>query len=131
MKERCVELNWEKCKLRVTELEILGHRIGTNGISPSESKIAAIRTFRQPQNEAEVRSFLGLANYMNKYIPNLATIDEPLRKLLQKDAKFEWTERQSDAFEAIKAALCRVENLGFFKMEDRTAVIADASPVGL
>lgn len=131
MKDRNVELNWEKCKLRVTELEILGHKIGTHGISPSESKIATLRTFRQPQNEAEVRSFLGLANYMNKYIQNLATIDEPLRKLLHKDMKFEWTEDHSNAFREIKTALCRVENLGFYKVEDHTAVIADASPVGL
>lgn len=115
----------------MTELEFLGHNICSQGVSPSESKIAALRTFREPQNEAEVRSFLGLANYMNKYIPNLATIDEPLRNLLHKDVKFEWTEKHSKTFQDIKDALCRVQNLGFYKVEDHTAVIADASPVGL
>lgn len=116
---------------RVTELDFLGHRISRNGIRPSESKIQAILSFREPQNEAEVRSFLGLANYLNKFIPNLATIDEPLRRLLIKEAKFLWTDEQSRSFQTIKAAMSKIGYLGFYKVEDRTAVIADASPTGL
>lgn len=32
----------------------------------------------------EVRSFLGFVTYVGKFIPNLATITEPLRKLTKK-----------------------------------------------
>lgn len=130
-KSRNVALNWEKCLFRVTELEYLGHQISEKGISPSETKIQALLSFREPQNEQELRSFLGLANYMNKFIPNLATIDQPLRKLLSKGAKFEWTKDQADSFSMIKAALSNVQNLGFYRLEDKTVVIADASPHGL
>ncbi|XP_062535602.1 uncharacterized protein K02A2.6-like [Armigeres subalbatus] len=131
LKDRGVELKWDKCQFRVTQLEFLGHKISEEGISPSESKVAALLSFREPRNEAEVRSFLGLANYLNKFIPQLATVDEPLRKLLIKDIKFEWTSKASEAFQSIKTALSNVSNLGFYKVEDHTAVIADASPVGL
>ncbi|XP_055622495.1 uncharacterized protein K02A2.6-like [Toxorhynchites rutilus septentrionalis] len=131
LKDRGVELKWEKCQFWVTELEFLGHQISRNGISPSESKVAALMSFREPENEAEVRSFLGLANYLNRFIPHLATIDEPLRKLLVKGTKFEWTSRESESFQSIKMALSNVSNLGFYKVEDRTAVVADASPQGL
>ncbi|XP_062544137.1 uncharacterized protein K02A2.6-like [Armigeres subalbatus] len=88
-KNRNVQLNWEKCVFRVHELEFLGHIVSADGISPTKVKADAIQTFRIPKNPAEVRSFLGLANYMNKFIYNLATIDEPLRKLTLKDAPFD------------------------------------------
>ncbi|XP_055615582.1 uncharacterized protein K02A2.6-like [Toxorhynchites rutilus septentrionalis] len=131
LKSRNVALNWEKCQFRVTELDFLGHRISSKGIRPSATKMRALLSFREPQNEQELRSFLGLANYMNKFIPNLATIDQPLRKLLAKDVKFEWSKEQGDSFNEIKSALSNVQNLGFYRLEDRTAVIVDASPYGL
>lgn len=85
---------------------------------------------RELETEAEVRSFLELINYLNRFIPHLATIDEPFRKLLIKGTKFEWTTRESDSFQSIKTALSK-GNLGFYKVEDRSAVVADARPQGL
>ncbi|XP_062539175.1 uncharacterized protein K02A2.6-like [Armigeres subalbatus] len=129
--EKGVILNWEKCKIRVTDFEFLGYHINPQGIMPSDSKRNAILSFRQPQNESEVRSFLGLANYMGKFIPELAAIDEPLRRLTQKDVKFHWGEKEESAFHAIKQKLASAERLGFYKLEDQTSVIADASPHAL
>lgn len=94
-----MELNWDKCMFKVKELEFLGHNVTADGIHPSKVKTDAILSFRDPKNEAEIRSFLGLANYMNKFIPNLATIDEPLRKLTQKGTFFEWKPQHAEAFE--------------------------------
>lgn len=130
-KDRSVELNWDKCVFRSSRIEFLGHTISGDGIFPSVSKIEAILSFRQPDNEAEVRSFLGLANYLNKFIPNLATLDEPLRELVRKGSKFIWTDEHKQAFEQIKAAMANAQKLGFFNKADRTAVMADASPTGL
>ncbi|XP_062701591.1 uncharacterized protein K02A2.6-like [Aedes albopictus] len=130
-KEKGVVLNWDKCKIRVTEFEFLGYEISPQGIMPSEIKRAAIQNFRHPQNESEVRSFLGLANYMSKFIPKLAEIDEPLRKLIQKGNKFQWGEDENKAFENIKTAITEVSSLGFFNVNDETSVFADASPIAL
>lgn len=115
----------------VKELEFLGHTVSADGIFPSKVKTDAVLSFREPKNEAEVRSFLGLANYMNKFIPNLATIDEPLRKLTQKGVPFEWRSEHAKAFEEIKKIMSQVGQLGYYDVKDRTAVMADASPVGL
>lgn len=109
----------------------MGHNITSDGIFPMQTKSDAIISFRRPTNETEVKSFLGLANYMNKFIPNLATIDEPLRQLTQKGVRFLWTERHTNAFEAIKQAMSQAVRLGYFDVNDRTLVLADASPVGL
>lgn len=129
--ERGVQLNLEKCQFRVAELEFLGHKITKSGIAPSATKVAAIISFRRPTSEGEVRSFLGLANYLNRYIPHLATLDEPLRELTRKDVRFSWGPRHETSFQSIKQAMSDVRILGFYNTRDRTAVIADASPTGL
>ncbi|XP_052564009.1 uncharacterized protein K02A2.6-like [Culex pipiens pallens] len=130
-KERNVELNWDKCEFGLTEIEFLGHRITADGIVPTNDKVKAIKSFRRPENEAEVRSFLGLANYLNKFIPDLATLDEPLRMLTRKDSKFVWSVVHQTAFDRIKDAIADVMKLGFFNKDQRTTVMADASPIGL
>ena len=56
----------------------MGHVILENGLSPGKDKIAAINNKREPRTATEVRSFLGLVNFCSKFIPNLATIGEPL-----------------------------------------------------
>lgn len=126
-----VKLNWEKCIFGVAELEFLGHKITKAGIVPSDAKVDALVAFRRPENSNEVRSFLGLANYLNRFIPNLATIDAPLRNLTRKGTAFDWLVEHETAFSKIKAILSDPSTLGFFRKGDRTLVMADASPIGL
>ncbi|XP_055622556.1 uncharacterized protein K02A2.6-like [Toxorhynchites rutilus septentrionalis] len=101
LNKRGVVLNHQKCIIGVSELQFLGHIISSEGMRPAPSKVEALLSFRHPENVAEVKSFLGLANYMNKFIPNLAAVDEPLRRLLHQTVKFVWTEEQQYAFNAI------------------------------
>lgn len=98
---------------------------------PSDAKRDAVMDFRRPVNDSEVRSFLGLANYMGKFIPKLAEIDEPLRKLIQKGNKFQWGDAEEESFRVIKSTLSQASCLGFFNAEDDTSLYADASPVAL
>lgn len=72
-----------------------------------------------------------MANYMGKFIPKLADIDEPLRKLIQKGNTFQWGAQEEKAFNEIKFAMSEVSSLGFFNVVDRTSVFADASPTAL
>lgn len=87
--------------------------------------------FRSPNTVEEVRSFLGLVTYVGKFITNLATVNEPLRKLTKKDVAFEWGEDQQNAFANLKEQLSNPTTLGYYKLSDRTQLYADASPVGL
>ena len=49
--------------------------------------------------------FLGMVNYLSKFIPNLADLTQPLRELLHKEVEWLWYERQEKAFQAIKEKL--------------------------
>lgn len=73
LQERNVALNEDKCVYGVTEMKFLGLVLSAKGIKPAKDKLESIRNFREPNSVEEVRSFLGLVNYVSKFIPDLAT----------------------------------------------------------
>lgn len=126
-----ITLNKDKCKFGVTEIEFDGHRLSAAGIKPMHNKIESVKQFRNPKSTEEVQSFLGLVNFVGKFIPNLATVSEPLRQLTKKDANFEWGLKQQESFETLKQSLTNDLTLGYYNVKSPTQVVADASPVGL
>ena len=94
-------------------------------------KVKAVVEAREPESVSEVRSFLGLVNYSGRFIPDLATLSEPLRRLTKKDVEFQWGPEQAAAFQKLKNELARAEILGYYDKDAETRVITDASPVGL
>lgn len=126
-----VTLNQEKCIYGVSKLKFLGHNLSADGITPDSDKLESIRKFREPTTGEEVRSFLGLVNYVGKFIPNLATSTDPLRILTKKGQTFKWGKEQREAFDDLKKSMSDTITLGYYDVDDRTQLIADASPVGL
>ena len=124
-------LNQEKCQLSMTQLEFMGHLISDRGIGPTKTRVEAVEKAREPQSASEVRSFLGLVNFSARFIPNLATITEPLRRLTKQNVKFEWKDEQKQAFQQLKTAMTEAQTLAFFDKDAETQVIADAGPYGL
>lgn len=137
LKVNNVLLNNKKCLFKAREIEFLGHRLSADGIRPLDKYIKTIESFREPKNVEEIQSFLGLINFVGKWIPNLATLTEPIREILRKklhkhaDIFSFWTVKQQRAYDQLKQCLSKIDTLGYYDPDDRTQVIADASPVGL
>lgn len=124
-------LNDKKCVYGVSEIDILGFRADGKGVRPSDSKTEAIKNFRAPETKEEVRSFLGLVQFVGHFIPHLATRSEALRKMVRGEVGKVGPE-QMKAFDDLRTALVNsVIKLGYFDVEDETMLYADASPVGL
>ena len=68
-------------------------------------KVKSVRETREPQNATEVISFLGLVNFCARFIPDLATVSEPLRRLTRQDVKFHFGSEQKQAFDQLKHRL--------------------------
>lgn len=126
-----VKLNEKKCVFNANVLVFLGHEISEKGIRPTYDKVEAVKSFRSPTNKDEVYSFLGLVNFVGRYIPHLASLTYELRLLTKNDTKFVWSEIQQLAFDRLKEELSRDTVLGFFDRNERTILIVDAGPVGL
>ncbi|KAJ8735710.1 hypothetical protein PYW07_007330 [Mythimna separata] len=130
-------LRHEKCILSTNEVEFLGHKLSKQGIRPLDKYLSTIEKFRAPTTVSELQSFMGLINYVGKWIPNLATKTEPLKQLLRNkfgrnaDIRELWGESQQASFNSLKVDLADISDLGYYNVQDRTLVFADASPVAI
>lgn len=131
LRDAGVKLNREKSEIKVKSIVFLGHVLNEQGIKPSEDRIHSIRNFRRPSTVEETRSFLGLINYVGRFIPNLSTLAEPLYRIIKQSNEFIWGKDQDEAFEIIKTKMSSIDYLGYYCPFDETYIIADASPVGL
>lgn len=132
-----VVLKKEKCSFKMRKVNFLGHELSEEGVRPLQKYISTIKEFRPPSTLGELQSFLGLVNFVSKWIPDLATRTESLKELLRhrkEDGtniqKF-WGPNQQQEFDSLKSDLSNISTLGYYNVKDRTVVIADASPVGL
>ena len=124
-------INSEKCQYNMDRIIFMGILLSEKGIGPTEGRVKAVLEARQPRNLAELRSFLGLVTYSSGFIPQFATISEPLRRLTRKNTPYEFGKEQVESFEKLKNCLAEATTLAFFKKGAPTKIIADASPVGL
>ena len=124
-------LNASKCKLLTDSLSFFGQVFTAEGTTPDPARVIDLQNASVPTNVHEVRSFLGMANYSSRYIPNYATISEPLRVLTKKNARFTWTSSQQIAFDQLKQALTRAPVMSYFDTTKDTFITVDASPVGI
>ena len=98
LKEKGLRLNKEKCCFNMMKLEFMGRVLSKDGVAPEKLKIKAVASAREPKNASEVRSFLGLVTYCRRFISDLATISEPLRKLTRKSTMFTCCESEEELF---------------------------------
>ena len=102
IQEKGLTLSKEKCKFHMSKIEFMGHPLSARGIGPTQAKIEAVTEARKPDSVAEVRSFLGLVNFRARFIPDLATVSEPLRRLTRKDIPYQWGKEQDKAFTELR-----------------------------
>ena len=63
------------------QVPYVGHVLTGSGLQVDPSKVSAITNMAPPDCVAAVRRFIGLTNYMAKFIPDLSGIPEPLRQI--------------------------------------------------
>ena len=125
----------------------LGHILSSEGIAPNPKKVDKVKNWPKPSNPKEVHSFIGLASYYRRFIPNFAKIAGPLHALIvpastkqklkrgevhKKDLPpFEWTEECQKSFDALKDALTSAPILAYPDYSKPFILETDASLKGL
>ncbi|GJU62549.1 reverse transcriptase domain-containing protein [Tanacetum coccineum] len=122
---------FSKCEFWLQEVHFLGHVVNHDGIHVDPSKIEAVKSWKAPTTPSEVRSFLGLAGYYRRFIENFSKIAKPLTSLTQKNQKYEWGEKQEEAFRTLKDNLCNAPILSLPDGVEDFVVYCDASNQGL
>ena len=105
--------------------------ISDKGVEADPEKTNAVREFLQPTNVKELQRFNGMVNQLAKFIPGLASTNEPLRQLLSKGNQFLWDQPQEKAFWEIKQKLTSPDVLAHYDASKRSVVATDACQDGL
>ncbi|XP_062702559.1 uncharacterized protein K02A2.6-like isoform X1 [Aedes albopictus] len=129
--EMKLKINEQKSVFGVSELFFLGYHISEDGIRPTGDKIQAIQNLQPPKSDSDLRSLLGLINFLGRFVPNLADLTFHMRQLLVKGTPFEWKASHDQELNKLKELLGKVDSLAFFDPTDETLLVTDASPVGL
>jgi len=116
-----------KCQFHTKETEYLGYVISPQGLRMDKEKIRTIRDWKEPTNVKGIQSFLGFANFYQRFIRDYSKITTPLSSLTRKEKAWEWGDKQQETFEMLKEAMITEPILQHFNLERAVTIETDAS----
>ena len=82
LREHKLYAKFSKCEFWLKKVPLLGHILSEGGISVYPSKVEEVIDWKAPTLVHEVWSFLGLAGYYRRFIPDFSKIAKPMTRLL-------------------------------------------------
>ena len=133
--QRCrklnLTLNLQKVKLRLSQVPFMGHLLTADGVVTDPNKVRAIRDMPTPTDVKSLKRFLGMVTYLAKFLPNLSSVCEPLRRLELKNTEWCWLPVHDEAVQSIKNLVCKAPVLKFYDVNQEVTIESDASLSGL
>ena len=114
------KFNPDKLVVCAQEISFFGHIITRDGLKPDPKKIEAIAQMKPPKDEKRLARFLGIANYLNKFSPQLAMLTKPLQDLLLTKMQFIWTEQEQMAFNNVKEEIGKATVLKYLTQKHQS-----------
>jgi hypothetical protein len=96
---------FSKCEFWLDSVKFLGHTISNKGISVDPNKVQEVKDWKPPTLVHQIHSFLGLAGYYRRFIPDFSKIAKPMTELLKKEVKFHWNDKCEEAFHTLRKLL--------------------------
>ena len=103
----------------------------TEGCKPAQSKISGISEMQPPTCKKQVQSFIGMVNYLSKFLARLTELAEPIRELSKDKVPFNLGPEHQAAFKQIKKEIVRAPILAYSNPKKETILQTDASIKGL
>jgi hypothetical protein len=122
---------FSKCEFWLDTIPFLGHILSAEGVAVDPSKVKDILDWKPPTTVHQVRSFLGMAGYYRRFIPDFSKVSKPITELLKNNVKFNWSPECNEAFEKLKKLLTTPHVLAQPNIEKSFDVYCDASGTGI
>jgi hypothetical protein len=122
---------FSKCEFWLDSVKFLGHTISSEGISVDPTKVQEVMDWKPPTSVHQIRSFLGLAGYYHRFIPDFSKIAKPMTELLKKEVKYRWNDKCDEAFHTLRKLLTTAPVLAQPDNTQPFDVYCDASGTGL
>ncbi|GJS97366.1 retrotransposon protein, putative, ty3-gypsy subclass [Tanacetum coccineum] len=131
LRQKKLYAKFSKCEFWLQQVAFLGHIVSADGIIMDPSKVEAITKWPRPTTVTEVRSFLGLAGYLRRFVEGFSRLALPLTQLMRKGEKFVWTDERQESFEELKRRLVSAPILTLPSGSGGFQIYSDASKKGL
>ena len=131
LEEAGLRLRKDKCSFMAASVTYLGYCIDDQGLHPVPEKVEAVQKAPPPRNVSELKAYLGLLAYYSRFLPQVASILNPLYALLRKGVPWEWKGPQRQAFTASKELLTTSSVLVHYNPKLRLVLACDASAYGI
>jgi hypothetical protein len=102
-----------------------------DGVAVDPEKIEAVSEWQQPKSVTDIRNFLGLAGYYQRFIENFSKIAKPMTELLKNNVPFIWSPKCEASFQELKSRLTTTPVLTLPDIRKDFVVYCDASHQGL
>nr|GEX24261.1 putative reverse transcriptase domain-containing protein [Tanacetum cinerariifolium] len=119
-----------KCEFWIPKVQFLSHVIDSRGIHVDPAKIESIKDWASLKTPTEIRQFLGLVDYYQRFIKGFSKIAKLMTKLTQKNVMFDWGDKQEAAFQLLKQKLCSAPILALPEGAEDFVAYYDASHKG-
>ncbi|KAL0544778.1 hypothetical protein IC582_019903 [Cucumis melo] len=129
LREEKLYANFKKCSFFLEQVNFLGFIVGKDRVKVDEEKVKTIREWPTPTNASEVRSFHGLTSFYRRFIKDFSSIASPLTEFVKKHVKFEWKEKQENAFNELKEKLIKTPYLALPNFDKSFEIEYDASGI--
>ena len=110
-----IHLNYDKLHCKETEVDFFGKTYTTDGCKPAQSKVSAISEMPPPTCKKQVQSFIGMINYLSKFLTRVLELAEPIRELSKDKVPFNWGLEYHTAFKQIKKEIVRAPILAYLQ----------------
>ena len=135
--EHRLKLKPLKCSFLHRQITFLGHKLSTDGMKPGTLHLKGITEMALLANYTEVRHFLGMTGFFQRFIKNYARIAKPLNDILEEEASKMKSEAVTlppealEAFEQLKMCCMTAPILAFANFEKEFQLETITSSEGL
>ena len=130
LEEHGLVVNAKKCVLAVNQLSFLGHIVASERVKPTTTNVQAIVDYKKPRTKKQLRRFLGMIQFYNRFIPNCTKTLSPLYSLTSAEnraSRISWTPETDKCFARAKLAITEATILAHSNHEADLELITDAS----
>ena len=121
--------NNNKCHISQPQITFYGTVFSAQGMKPNPIKIQALQDIPTPQNQKQL--FLGLVNYLQSFLPDIATKTTFLQEQV---SQWDWRPSTDSSFQKLKQWICNTllkTTLAYYDRNQHLTVQTDASEYDL